>query len=282
MLEFQTADEVANYIRMMRSSYNGTIIIVEGKTDVLIYRRLLNGGLCTTIPANNKENAIDALDIIEQGNYTGVLAIVDSDFWRIDGNYPSKENLFATDTHDLESLIISSNALEKVLAEYGDEVRIGELEKPIRQILLENALPIGLIRWISLPHKKNLCINFKEMRFFEFIDYSTFNIDLDRLIEQIKTGFPVTHNETQVSKHEIIALMNQENDLWQICCGHDLVKILLFGLRNIFGNYAGLNINLERLDSLLRVAYEESHFRTTHLFASLIAWETRNSPYKIM
>jgi hypothetical protein len=282
MLEFQTADEVANYIRMMRSSYNGTIIIVEGKTDVLIYGRLLNGELCTTIPANNKENAINALDIIEEGSYDGVLAIVDSDFWRIDGNYPIKENLFATDTHDLESLILSSNALEKVLAEYGDGEQIGRFEKSIRQILLENALPIGLIRWLSLPHKKNLCINFKEMRFSEFIDSCTFKVNIDILIEHIKTGLPVTCAEEQISMRDIKALMKQKNDLWQICCGHDLVKILLFGLRNIFGNYAGRNITLERLDSLLRVAYEESHFRTTQLFASLIAWEARNSPYEIL
>lgn len=232
---------------MMRSSYDGTIIIVEGKTDVLIYRRLLNGESCTTIPANNKENAIDALDIIEQGSYDGVLAIVDSDFWRIDGNYPGKENLFATDTHDLESLILSSNALEKVLAEYADEEQIGEFDKSIRQMLLENALPIGLIRWISLPHKKNLCINFKDMRFSEFIDRCTFKVDIDLLVGQIRTCLPEAHIDERVSRHDILALMRQENDLWQICCGHDLVKILLFGLRNIFGNYAGRNINLERL-----------------------------------
>jgi hypothetical protein len=279
MLESQTADEIANSIRLYRSHFSGTIIIVEGPTDVLLYQRLINkNDRCLTIVAHSKENAIKALYIVEEESYKGIICIVDSDFWNVDGCCPESEHLFTTDTHDLESMIISSNAIDKVLAEYGDREQIGSLDKSVREILLENALPIGLTRWLSSPHKRNLGIDFKIIDFLELIDRFTFSVDIEILLMQLRRR---TLFDKNALMRDIKRLMKSRPDSWQICSGHDLVQILSVGLREIIGNDLGRRVTAERLDSILRIAYEDGHFYETKLFSKLVSWEAKNIPYKI-
>ncbi len=281
MLENQTADEVANLVRMNRSLYQGTIIVVEGTSDILIYKRLTNSNCCILLPANSKENAIHASEILNDDGCEGILTIIDSDFCKVDGQHIGSKNLLTTDTHDLESMIISSNALDKILAEYGEDDQINRLVKPIRQILVETAFPVGLLRWLSLPHKKNLGIDFKLIRFSEFIDRTTFSTNIDIMIEHV-LSFPTPRRFDKIMlKNEIQILIKQSIDNWQICNGHDLVQILAFGLKEIFGNSIGRGISARRLDSILRIAYEDSHFHTTQLFSDMISWERDNSPYRI-
>lgn len=280
MLESQIADEIANLIRMTRSQYSGTIIIVEGGPDLSIYGRLVNRDYCISTPAKNKDNVIQALRILETDDVKGILGIIDSDFSKVDGQCLDNLNLLTTDTHDLESMIFSSNALDKIVAEYGDHDRITNYSE-IREILLKNALPVGLVRWLSLPHKKNLCIDFKEIEFSKFIDRATFSVIIETMLQQLNRSQNLRHFDEKALHKDINILISKKFDMWQICCGHDLVQILAFGLSELIGNEKGHGITIKSLDGILRVAYEEAHFRTTHLYRKMISWEVRNTPYKI-
>jgi len=146
MRRYLTAHDLANHARMVRTQHSGTILIVEGTTDVRVYERFVNEAECKLIPANGKETAISALDILEEGGFNGVLTIVDADFWRLDNLEPASPNLLLTDSHDLEMMILYSDALDSVLSEFGLAQKITDLGKPIRDILLESGLPIGYLR----------------------------------------------------------------------------------------------------------------------------------------
>lgn len=78
---------------------------------------------------------------------------MDADFWRLEGKQPASPNLFTTDTHDLETMILESKALEKLLTEYGSVTKIRKFTekagKDIRQALLDICAPIGYLRWNS-------------------------------------------------------------------------------------------------------------------------------------
>jgi Protein of unknown function (DUF4435) len=115
MRELMTADREANAIKLQRSHFLGAFLLVEGSTDRLFYKNLMHGDICriiVTIAGNSrKKRAIEILTILEESNFTGILAIVDADFDRLNSiEYPSP-NLFLTDTYDNVSLSLAIRTL---------------------------------------------------------------------------------------------------------------------------------------------------------------------------
>ena len=278
----QTVYSIVNTARMMRTQYNGTILIVEGSTDARVYGRLVSETECRLIPATGKDKAIGAMKLLENGGFDGVLTIVDADFWRLDGIDPNSPNLLLTDNHDLETMILYSDVLDNVLSEFGSTREIKKLGRPIRDILLESGLPVGYLRWLSSPTKDNLYLKFKELSFGKFVDEQTLRVSIDDLIRELKINSGDSTLDENATKLKIMTLSREGHDPWQVCSGHDLVQILSIGLRNIFGNHRGKCVTLEVVDGILRVAYDRSHFCLTRLHNSIKDWEKANPPFKVV
>lgn len=278
----QTVYSIVNVARMMRTQYTGTILIVEGSTDARVYGRLVSETECRVIHATGKDKAISALKMLENGSFDGVLTIVDADFQRLDDIDPNSSNLLMTDSHDLETMILHSDALDNVLSEFGSEGEIEKLGRPIRDILLDGGLPIGYLRWLSSPTKDNLSLKFKELSFDKFVDEKTLCVDVDNLIRELKTDSKDSALDDNVIKLKVMTLMSEGHDPWQVCSGHDLVLILSIGLRNMFGNHRGKTVTPEVVDGILRVAYDYSHFCLTQLHNSIKDWEKANPSYRVL
>ena len=283
MKNYLTAHDIANNARMIRTLHPGTILIVEGNTDIRVYERFVNDTYCKLIPANCKDKTIDALAILEKDNYYGILAVVDADFWKLDGIEPNTPNLLLTDTHDLETMILSSDAFEKVLSEFGSATKIKKLGKSIRNMLLKSALPIGYFRWLSSPKQDNLLLKFKELCFPNFVDKKTLSVAIDKLIIEVKTNSQNHALDENMIKLKIETLIkNNAYDPWQVCSGHDLVQILSIGIKNIFGNNKARMITSELVAGILRVAYEYSHFCLTQLHNLIKGWERMHPSFKVL
>jgi hypothetical protein len=277
-----TPHDIANTVRMMRTLHSGAIIIVEGDTDLRVYQRFVDEKRCRLVPGNGRPNTIGSLSILENAHLKGILAIIDADFWKLDGVKPSSSNLVLTDTHDLETMILSSNALDKVLSEFGSTAKIGRLGKPVRTLLLEAASPIGFFRWLSSPTKDNLFLRFKGLNFDGFLNKRTLEVDLHKLIKQVEANTPGCIIDLGGTTVNIQKLKAMGHDLWQVCSGHDMTEILTMGLRSLFGNARAAAISTEVVDGVLRISYEHSYFRCTQLHTSIKSWEEANQDYKIL
>ncbi|MFP5274218.1 DUF4435 domain-containing protein [Coleofasciculus sp.] len=280
MREFITPDRIANQIRMRRSSHKGSFIIVEGRSDKLVYERFIDDTNCEFSIAIGKENAVAAIRILEQDNFAGVLAIVDADFCRLEGNLPSSSNLLLTDDHDLEMMLLKSLALDKVLSERGSEDKINNFGQDIRLTLLESGKRIGYLRWVSL--KENLSLKFKELSFSKFIDKSTLVIDTAKLIKAVKDHSQKLALIDQDIQKSIETLENSTHDPWQVCCGHDIICILSMGLSKVWGSWKTNDVKPDILERELRLAYEDSYFYRTQLYKSIQQWEVNNKPYQVL
>ncbi len=151
-----------NAIMMLRSnSPHLSFLIVEGTTDEKAYENFIDTEKCRIVAAHSKDNAKDAIGMLEAEHIVGVLAIVDADFDVLNGDTPASANILLTDTHDLETMLLQSPALEKLLNEFGSRDKIAWQDKEIREVLLEAGTPIGYVRWISLQDrlKRNRTIN---------------------------------------------------------------------------------------------------------------------------
>ena len=260
-----------------------SFLIVEGSTDDIFFKMFTDTNKCRIRIAGNKAAAIQVLSILEKENLPGVLAIVDADFDFLEGKSLSSPNLILTDTHDLETMIIKSPALEKVLNAYGSEDKINQLTrdvgKDVRTLLLECSIPIGYLRWLSL--REGLLLKFENLDFGRFIrDGLTINVP--ELIRRVKN-----HSQRlDIADIQIMsgmqAIHNDVYDPWHVCCGHDLIGVLSIGLRKAIGTSNPYDVKPMFLESILRIAFERSHFYETRLYASIKQWEKANEPFLIL
>lgn len=282
MKEYRDKDTITSEIKMLRANgFSGVFIIVEGSTDSRFFEQFIDDTSCEIIPAesdDSKKDAIGVLKILNNESFIGVIAVVDLDFDKLRGIIEIINNLFYTETHDIDTMLLKSYALDKLLIQYGSKNKISK-QGDIRNILIKNGLPIGYLRWISI--KNNLSLDFNGLTFSKFIDKKTLDINNKKLIEVVINNSQ-KHNllVDEISKL-IEGLKNLDHDPWQVCCGHDLACILALGLQSLFGTKNSNEVLPENIEKSLRLAYEFSFFKSTILYNDIINWELFNNPYRI-
>ena len=280
MREQITPDRIANSIRLLRSDHEGVFLIVEGHSDKLIYERLVNKQEVRITIASGKNNAIKALSILEKENFCRVVAVIDADFSRIEQQIPDSNNLFLTDEHDLEMMLIKSAAFDKLLKERGSEEKIAAFSKDIRETLLKLGQEIGKLRLLSLRNKLDL--KFEGLKFGKLIDKEKLSINIDELIRSIKNHSQKLSLDEQQIKQDLSVISDENHDPWQLCCGHDFISILAIALCKVLGTKSNTNVVKEEdLERELRLAYELSYFYQTQIYTLMINWQSNHHPYQI-
>jgi hypothetical protein len=282
--EFITVDRVANQIRLRRSTYSGAFLLVEGSLDKTFYERFVDKLACALVitsgKPSSKQRAIEILEILENSNFQGVLAIVDADFDRLQNAPYTNHNLLRTDTHDLETMLIQSPALEKVVAEFGSEEKIANFNQDIREVLFSVGVPLGYLRYISQSDELNF--TFEGITFSKFINEKTWQLDEIKLIQEVKNKSQAFNLKDEEIQQRLIREKSNNYDYWQICCGHDLVEILSIGLRKVIGSNNTTDVEVNRLERNLRLAYEAVYFSKTQMYSEIRLWETNNQPFKVL
>ncbi|MCI0486402.1 MAG: DUF4435 domain-containing protein [Blastocatellia bacterium] len=269
---------------MNRELFSGAFLIVEGDKDSRFFRNHIEPNQCRTVPANGKDNAIKALDILERESFKGVLSIVDTDFDFVEGKLPASQNLLFTDHHDLEIMLFNSQALEKVLTQFGSAEKIDKFQeqykKDIRTVLLEAGRTIGYLRWLSL--QQNLGLDFEGLSYGGFLDVSSLEVDALKLIKVVK-NHSQKHalDETEIL-NDLQGLISVTHDDLHICCGHDLSAILSIALRKALGSNKADDVRAEMLEKFFQLSFEASIFSATRLYASIRRWEQDNHPFRIL
>jgi hypothetical protein len=274
----QNPNRWADQIRLRRDAFFGVFLIVEGHSDKLVYSNFVNSETCEFVISDGKEQALNTIKILDNDKFTGVLAVVDADFDRLENNLPESPNILLTDDHDLEVMILKTPALEKVIKERGS----GEKTKDnnIREILLKIGQEIGYLRWIS--QKNNLSLRFEGLDFGKFIKKDKLEIDYSDLIKTIKDHSQKQSLVNQEIEEKIEILRNKEHDPSQVCCGHDIMQILSLALCKAWGTCKPTDVKAENLERDLRLAYERSYFYQTQLYCLIQNWQNANFPYQVL
>lgn len=285
--ELRGPDGIANAL-LLKRRYPGnellTFVLVEGDTDKRLYEAFTDKRSCAIHVAYSKSTVIEVLTILEQSKVAGVSAIIDADFDVLEGKEYASPNLFLTDTHDAELMIVQSPALEKLLGEFGSESKIEEIKrqtgKDIRTLLLDGSRTFGYTRLLSL--RKGLALKFDELELHRCFDRHTFMIDEVKAIDCIRNKSQQLRISAEQIQTGIAEIKSDEYDTWHICCGHDLTNILSWGLRGALGTNNPHEVTSLTIEKSLRLAYEYVHFKQTHLYAALRVWEEANEPFVIL
>jgi hypothetical protein len=149
-------------------------------------------------------------------------------------------------------------------------------------LLLEATLPVGLLRWIASSSKGNLPLKFRDLNFDHFVDKPKMKVNINKLLEEVRANSGNPGIDEGSFKKKINALKKENHDPWQVCSGHDMVRMLCIGFQSVFGNKKTKTLTAEVLEGMLRTAYEYSHFRLSRLHGSIENWEQANLPYKVL
>lgn len=282
MREYLTLEREATAIRLRRDTFPGTFLLVEGSSDKVFYERFVDKTDCMVITNSipGKQRVIEVLIILENSEFQGILAIVDADFDHLEVSFHTTPNLLRTDTHDLETMLLQSSALDKVIAEFGSEEKAARFGRDVRAALLEAGMPIGYLLWIS--QLDNLNLTFDGIVFSRFIDEQKLQINEAKFIQEVKNKSQAFALRNEDLQQRLTNQRKDNHDPWQVCCGHDLVEILSLGLRRAIGSARASDVEPSSLERSLRLAYEETYFCKTQIYLSVRLWESGNEPFKVL
>lgn len=280
-----TAASIATEVMLERRGSQATAILVEGSTDSKFYKGFFDLSLCNITACRGKQMVIDAVYILERRGFVGLIAIVDADFDRIvDKNY--SDNIVMTQHNDVESMIFFSEALERILYNYGSlekiNAHIGRSSGiSVRSIITDQAKFLGCMRFISMTKGWNL--KFEGMT-YQFENNRDVTLNQDSVIDHViaRSSSPHCLDRTYVRDLidcEIIKLNDE-----QLCCGHDLCRLLARGLRYAFGSHSRFEgeEGLKELGRIMRLAFHADDFRESPVYQELMAWEQRNAPWRFL
>ena len=273
MYQYLTSSDISNTISMMRTGFDGTILVVEGVTDSRLYGKFVDRSDVRLIVAHSKDKVRTSVNMInEKRGDRRVIGIIDSDLDRLKHRRP-KGPVFMTDCRDAESMMIASDALEDVLAEYGDPQQLALFESKfgdVRTRLMEGAYPIGLMMYVS--DRNGLGMSFKSLDFRTFIDRRDLGCDTKAMIKESVSNT----NSDRISPKHASRLLDEEmgmgHDPKEVCRGHDLVNVLLIGLRDNFGASNARHLREGELGGALRLAYDDEVFAKTQLYRDTKEW----------
>jgi hypothetical protein len=276
MIENMTASDVANEISMLRSTFKGTFVVVEGITDSRLYGKFIKKEEVNIAIAYSKENVRHSVMEcrVNRGDLK-IIGIVDPDLDRLNG-WEYRVPIFTTDHRDLESMILCTRALDDLLIEYADAGQLKKFEDKfgvVKDVIAKATAPIGMLMFISQRDGLGLC--FKDLDYGSFINKRTLENDYYKMIDEVfsLSRSPNTNKKDIFAK--LIKDMDSLEDPWLAVRGHDAVAVLAIGLSDVFGSYNCCGMKCGQIGGSLRLAFSYDYFADTELYKDTSEWSKK-------
>lgn len=285
MIEFLTSDRIANAISQ-DSRYSGMYVIVEGKSDVKFYSLAFDSETVRLTAAHGNSNVLEVLEKLRSRGFQKKLGIIDADFGNILSSLPDFDDLFITDAHDLEVMILLTDTLERIVSFHADSERIvtfeGFRECSLREAVFQLAMKIGRLKLANKVDSLGLVFKPEKpdgpkIKYHKFIDARTLSLTSEE--DLIRTAIEYSTNRgTKVkTSSEILDSLERIREIKypaeQICNGHDLVEILYFLLTKILKAPPKSVSSSQVVHDAIMLNYSLSDFSATKLGRLLAEWE---------
>lgn len=248
-----------------------SFILLEGDTDVRLFRKLFNMDKCKVenVPGGNGKLE-DCVEILI-GMYNLVLGIRDADFLRLKTEEYHKVNMFLTDFHDIEMTILNfETVLNSVVFEYSTIRHENHLN--FRDSLIKTISSIGFLKFLN--DKENLKLSFTS-GFIDLISFGNRTLDFELYLDRVLAKSPnAVIKDKRILIEKIEELKSRSLNLLQITNGHDLLNTFAKYFREVEQK---TGLSGEMVESALRIAFTKELFEQTSLFAELRKWQNNNS-----
>jgi len=284
MKRFINGDTLANEARMRRELFKGAFLLVEGESDERLYGIFVDCDNCQTIICHGRENLFDTCRILNDNHFAGVLGVADADFDHIEGREPPFANLYYTDWHDAECMMLRGAALDRIISQFTSRDKLSSwcdsYGRDVRQHLLVHSASVGFLLWHS--NKNGLGLSFDNLEAKEYFDRKSLVVDVAKLVKHVKNKSSRHDLPDDELIEGIYERQTLREDLWQIVRGHDVIDVLGYAFRYAWGTCTAHDVSLEVLEQSLRLAFPAEEFANTALFRRIREWEKENQPYLVL
>ncbi len=276
-----TPPEIAVEVHMLREIWNGPVMLVEGSTDAKLFSAFYPYEMVRIIPSFGWEGVLEAIDILCKEGVKGIIGIIDQDFRSILEELPDNPNVFITDSHDLETMMIESGAFARVFNEKGSTKKIANWPDGIEGIKIQTysvAKNIAALRFFNA--KNGLLFSFKKMNYKKFVDEHKIQFKAKAFIQHLSRKWPSNASLSIEILTEAIRIsleIDAFTDSSVFCCGHDVTEILALGLRSAWGTHNSTEMTSTIVETILRAAYTEQEFMSSNLAYQIQKWFSENA-----
>ena len=271
---------VAADVRMQRQIHKGTFALVEGVTDFKRFQKMIDELSCCIIICHSKRNVVEAVDLLYDEGFAGVIGLADADFDRILNKELVHEGLVYSATHDFDLDMACTQALTRYFNEVCEHNKLSALggAHGVLQHTLEALRPLSALRYANQRH--NLRYRLGDLDLADF--YDGIRIDVDSMINAASTGkFNDPKSRTNLKEH-VQKYANADYDLHQFISGHDVCAAIGVCLRSHLGQRRLAQTLRSEIEMHLRLSIHRPDLDETGLSSRIVAWELENKPYRVL
>ncbi len=244
-------------------------VCFEGETDVQLFRKFFNLDNCLLEYVPGGKSGVEKFVTERSGKIPLTIGIRDADFLHLENKTPSHPNIFLTDKHDMEMVLVSFDEIfSAILFEYTQFKR--EEHKVVRENILKAIRVVGYLRWLN--EIEVLEIKFDIIDFGSIFNEKSFQFDEKELLSMIIKRSPNAKiKDASLLLSKINQLMDVNHDLFQLCNGHDFMKVLSVYLKPM------KQVKPSDLESKFRIAFTIQHYQSTNLYRNTLNWASENN-----
>ena len=280
LARYITGRMVAAELRMLRQVHKGSFLVMEGPMDYKRFRKILAEPDCHVVIGFGKTKVVEAVEVLYEDGFEGLLGIVDADFDRILGVEIRHEGIVVSRTHDFDLDFAHTPALGRYFFEVSEEVNLtsfggtaGFLEK-----CMEALRPLSAMRFANV--RENLRYDLSRIDLSQFFNGE--RIDVDRMVEHASSGRFADDASKRALRGRVDYYLTRQLNLAQFTSGHDVCAAIGIALRRILGQRKHETTIRSEVELHLRLALDPDDFSATGVVAAIANWERENYPFRVM
>ncbi len=265
-------ESLAAYIKIelaANSKSKKMSMVVEGDLDKKIFERLYDKErfhviFCSWYPGCRQ--FIDLCNALNPIYTERFLVIKDADFDRLNGVSPSFSNLFLTDTHDIEMMMLTDN-FNKIISQ---TYNISNAKEQI-DIVMHDIIHLSYIKWLNNVNDTKLKFDtikvghiYDGTKCVEIVDWVDY-IKMDKDNKNLEHIEEFTELSVQDFEHRS---QIDEKDILQLTNGHDLISALERKIHSVTRH----NVSIKKVKNLLANSYTKDDFEKTSLCNDIANW----------
>ena len=269
---------------MLQDTSTFYFLLVEGIKDLPTYKKLISEGVQIKVSfGKHKMKEID--ELLKKRGFENYLGIRDADFLRLKNNSKFNQNycgnIFATDEHDSESMIIASDALTDFINHISHESNTKTFSSQygsIRDLCYRLCYPIACLRLAS--KKYDLGLAFKplkpegnKVKFKKFICEKEFiYLGHEKMINTL-VEYSTNRGGNIPPREDILKaldkIISENYSLYDIVNGHDLSEVLYIICKKGLKIQNKLLSDAGCVEDMLRMTYNMEYFKRTKIYGDI-------------